>query len=449
MRYEVRMRLPKAFKALSRCWDEWFRYFVYYGGRGGGKSENVCRILLVLGMQDKLRILCCRELQRSINDSIYKLLAEIIDSEGLGSFYTVMGEKIVGVNGTEFIFAGLKSNVSALKSMAHIDICYVEEAENISSKSWEALIPTIRKQDVAGGRKSFFVIVFNPRYASDATYKRFVVGADSSVYLKKVSWRDNPFFPEVLEMERTRLEKNDPAAYKHIWEGEFDERYSGAIYANWVAKASADGRFKQGLYDESLPVNTAWDLGYDDTTAVWFWQKAGTEIRLVDYYENSMQDIKHYCDVLVEKGYRYGSHYVPHDAANKLLAAGGRSIIQQAYQLGVKMLVVPATSQQNQIEAARKILEQSWFDPVTCKEGIDALMEYKFEYDADKDVFKSKPRHDWSSHASDGYEIIGQVFRNQLLSDPKEVKPIRTLSTMTAEELFWGEDNADYRIEKI
>jgi phage terminase large subunit len=222
------------------------------------------------------------------------------------------------------------------------------------------------------------------------------------------------------------------------------------VYAKWVAKAQSEGRFRAGLYDETLPVHTAWDLGYDDATAIWFWQKAGTEIRLIDYYENAMQDIEHYCDLLREKGYKYDKHYVPHDAANKLLAAGGRSIVQQAYGYGVSMHVVPATSQQNQIEALRKVLGHAWFDPVLCKDGIDALLEYKFEYDSDKDTFKSKPRHDWASHASDAAEIVGQVFKNQVALKPKEVKSESTsFISITADELFWSETGSKYDGLKI
>jgi phage terminase large subunit len=274
------------------------------------------------------------------------------------------------------------------------------------------------------------------------------VGAE--IYLKKVSWRDNPFFPDVLDLERRKLERDDPVAYKHIWEGEPDERYSGTVYAKWVAKAQAEGRFRTKLYDETLPVHTAWDLGYDDATAIWFWQKAGTEIRLIDYYENAMQDIEHYCELLVAKGYKYGTNYVPHDAANKLLAAGGRSIIQQAYALGVKMTVVPATSQQNQIEATRKVLNYSWFDNEMCKNGISSLLGYKFEYDTEKAVFKSKPTHDWTSHGADAFEIIGQVFKNEVLLPSNKVKSLPTsFINITADELFWGESGSKYDGMKI
>lgn len=208
----------------------------------------------------------------------------------------------------------------------------------------------------------------------------------------------------------------------------------GAIYGKWMAKAEKTGRIKKGIYDPALPVYTAWDLGYDDSTSIWFWQVVRNEIRLIDYYENSGQDIAHYCNLIKDKKFNYAKHFVPHDAANKLLAAGGRSIVEQAYDLGIKMFVVTATSQQNSIEAARKTLELSWFDLKTEK-GMEALKSYQFEWDDDKKVFKSKPRHDWSSHASDAFEIIGQVWRNPVLLSP-EPQP-KFLHDLTAKDVFW------------
>jgi len=236
---------------------------------------------------------------------------------------------------------------------------------------------------------------------------------------------------EELERLKALMPENE---YMQEFECDFDAAITGAVYGKWVAEAEASGRFKSGIYDPLLKVYTAWDLGYDDSTAIWFYQIAGKEIRLVWYYENNGQDIKHYCDYLKAQEYKYGDHFVPHDAANKLLAAGGRSIVQQAYEMGVKMRVVAATSQQNQIEAARLVLKQCWFDP-SCVQGIAALKQYQFEFDEDKQMHRSKPRHDWSSHGSDAFEIIGQVMKEQKKAEEPE-KP-RFLHEMKADEIFW------------
>lgn len=218
--------------------------------------------------------------------------------------------------------------------------------------------------------------------------------------------------------------------YEQEFECSFDAAITGSVYGQWLSGKE----LRKDLFDPELPVHTAWDLGFDDATAIWFWQIINSEVRLIDYYENNGQDIEHYCDFLKSRKYPYGKHFVPHDAAYKLLAAGGRSIVQQAYALGVKMYVVAATGQQNGIEAARKTLECSFFDE-KCDLGVQALKQYQFEFDDDKKTFRSKPRHDWTSHAADAYEIIGQVWRNPVLSESEE-KP-RFLSDLTAKDVFW------------
>lgn len=239
-----------------------------------------------------------------------------------------------------------------------------------------------------------------------------------------------------LKRQKALMSDNE---YQQEFECSFDAAITGAVYGSQVYAAETSGRFKTDIYDPSLPINTAWDLGYDDATALWWWQKIGNEIRIIDYYENSGQDIEHFCEIIKARysSKQYGKHFVPHDAANKLLAAGGRSIVQQAHALGVTMYVVSATSQQNSIEAARKTFEICWFDHKKCSQGIDALKAYQFEFDDDKKVFRSKPRHDWSSHAADAYEIIGQVWKNEIKE--KEPEKPRFLHEATAKELFWPE----------
>jgi len=203
-----------------------------------------------------------------------------------------------------------------------------------------------------------------------------------------------------LQRQRDLLSDNE---YDQEFECSFDAAITGAVYGAQIAAADAAGRIT-AVEPLDKPVNTAWDLGFDDSTAIWFWQLAGaSEIRI----------------------------------ANKLLAAGGRSIVQQAYQLGVKMTVIPATSQQNGIEAARKTLDLCWFDEKNCASGIDALRNYQYEFDKDRRVFRSKPRHDWSSHAADAFEIIGQAWRNPIIAAQKP-KP-KFLHEATADDLFWGD----------
>lgn len=405
-----------------------YRYKVYWGGRGAAKSWNIAIALLALGTKRPLRVLCARELQISITDSVHKLLADLVSMFGLQEFYEVQKTTIIGINGTSFLFKGLKHNATEIKSTEGVDICWVEEAEKVSDNSWELLIPTIRKEG------SEIWVSFNAKNPTDATYQRFIVNKRPDSLVKKVSWRDNPFFPKVLDGERLHCLNTDPEAYKHIWEGEFDTRYNGAIYARWVAECQTEGRFQTRLYDASLPVYTAWDLGFTDATAIWWYQIARGEIRLIEYYENYGQDVEFYCNEVKSKKYTYSGHAVPHDAANKLLAAGGRSIYQQMVGFGLKNIkIIAATSQQNSIEAARTTLKQCWFDEDMTKDGVAALMQYHFEYDEERKDFKKIPLHDWSSHAADAFEIIGQVWKEPSVPAAR-TKP-RWANEMTFNEL--------------
>lgn len=236
---------------------------------------------------------------------------------------------------------------------------------------------------------------------------------------------------EELARARAMMSSNE---FAQEFECSFDAAITGAVYGKQIAAIEMSGRMKSGIYDEELPVHTAWDLGRTDTLPIWFWQQIYGELRLIDYYENSLEDIEHYCGVIKRKRYKLGKHYVPHDAKHKLLAAGGRSIVEQAWDFDIKMIVIPATSIQNGIEATRKVLEYTWIDPVKCAQGVRALKAYQYEWDKDKKIYRDKPRHDWASHAADALEIIGQVWRD----DVKPEKPAapRFLHEVTASEVF-------------
>lgn len=202
---------------FSTAFEDLFRparYKVYYGGRGGGKSWMVARALLIKGLDRKVRVLCAREFQTSIADSVHKLLSEQIDALGFSNWYEVQKTRIVGTSGTEFIFKGLRHNVQEIKSTEGVDYCWIEEAQSVSEESWGVLVPTIRQAD------SEIWMTFNPQDDDDPTYKKFVLNPPPGAIVRKVSWRDNPHFPKVLRDEMEYLQRVDQDAYAHIWEGE-------------------------------------------------------------------------------------------------------------------------------------------------------------------------------------------------------------------------------------
>jgi phage terminase large subunit len=188
------------------------RYKVCYGGRGAGRSWSFARALLIKAAKDPLRVLCTRELQTSIRDSVHQLLRDQIDLMGLTG-YTVTDREIRHANGSLFLFEGLRHNITKVKSLEGVDICWVEEAETISAASWDVLIPTIRKSG------SEIWITFNPREEHDATYQRFIVNPPRDAWVFHATWKDNPWFTDELREEKDRLYALDPDLAAHVWGG--------------------------------------------------------------------------------------------------------------------------------------------------------------------------------------------------------------------------------------
>ena len=190
------------------------RYKVWYGGRGGAKSWTVARLLLLRAIEQPLRVLCTREYQSSISDSVHALLSDQIDKMGLDSVYEIKRDSIVSQNGSTFIFAGLRHNPKKVKGTEGIDIAWVEEADTISNESLNLLIPSIRKPD------SEIWFTFNPDSPEDPIYTRFVKTDRADAIVRRVNHSDNPWFPEVLRREMEWDRAHDTDKYLHIWEGE-------------------------------------------------------------------------------------------------------------------------------------------------------------------------------------------------------------------------------------
>lgn len=207
---KIKIQIPE--KCLFLLTEKW-RYKVLVGGRGSSKSVSVALSLIILGMQSKKRILCTRQIQGSIKDSVHKLLSDLIAEYKFDKFYTITQDSIKGINGTEFIFKGLKSNTSEIKSTQGINLAWVEEATDVTAESWEILIPTIREPD------SEIWITFNPNKKTDATYEKFVSNPPPNCKTVEVNYVDNPFFPDVLREEMEYTKSVNFPRYEHIWLG--------------------------------------------------------------------------------------------------------------------------------------------------------------------------------------------------------------------------------------
>ena len=201
-----------------------------------------------------------------------------------------------------------------------------------------------------------------------------------------------------------------PEIYEAEFECSFDSSAIGSIYARGLNKADEDGRVTKVPYDESMKVNTFWDLGMADKTAIWFVQQKGSAFHIIDYLENSGESLEYYASALQDKGYLYDTHYLPHDANVRELGTGV-SRVETAQSLGRRTSIVPKLSVQDGINAVRMILARCWFDHTKCKDGLDALRQYRWDAN-DRGDLKNKPVHDWTSHSADAFRYFA-VGKNQ------------------------------------
>ena len=388
------------------------RYRVLWGGRGGAKSWGVSRALLIKAAERPLRILCAREYQTSIKDSVHKLLSDQIDALGLNGFYEITQNTIRGKNGSEFNFAGLKNNIANIKSFEGVDICFVEEAQSVSKMSWNVLLPTIRKEE------SELWIIFNPELETDETYQRFVLHPPDNAIVQKINWSDNPWLPETLRIEKDALLARDVEQYNTVWEGLCRQTVDGAIFAREIQVADLDGRITKVAYDPTKPVHTVWDLGWSDATAIWFLQFIGGENHLIRYIEGNQRTVTSWLAELQTFGYVYDTMWLPHDAENKTLAGNGRSIEEIVRSSGYKTRIIDKTPIVDSINAARTIFGNCWFDRDNCHQGLQCLRHYRYEVDANTKQFSKTPLHDHYSHGADAFRYIGLM-----INEPR--KPVK------------------------
>ena len=388
------------------------RYKVLQGGRGGAKSWGIARALLIKGAKEPMRILCAREFMTSMRDSVHKLLCDQIQALGLTGFYEITQASIRGQNGTEFAFVGLKNNVANVKSYEGVDVCWVEEAQTVSRLSWNVLIPTIRKE------KSEIWVSFNPELETDETYQRFVANPPADCISIKINWSDNPWFPEVLRLEKDALKNRDLEAYNQVWEGLCRKSVDGAIFGKELQQAELDGRLTRVPYDATKPVHAIFDLGWADSTSIWFLQFVGMETRLIRYIEDSQQTMSHYLATMQTYGYVYDTIWLPHDAQNKTLAAAGRTIEDIVRAAGYKTQILPKVPVLDSINAARTIFPSCYFDREHAADGINCLRHYRYEVDPETKQFSRTPLHDHYSHGADAFRYIGLMIK-----EPEKRKP--------------------------
>lgn len=237
--------------------DRQSRYKVAYGGRGSSKSWSFGRALIILAVSRKVRILCARQVQASIKDSVYKLLCDTIDALGLTSLFHITRDSIRCCNGSEFFFKGIQNNVNEIKSMEGIDYCWVEEAQNVSQESWDILIPTIRKEG------SEIWVTFNPDREEDATYRMFVINPPDDCISIQINYDQNPWFPDTLRREMEYCKRVDYGKYEHVWLGKTVINTEAQVY---------NGKFEMKDFETpdgiELYYGADWGFAQDPTALV-------------------------------------------------------------------------------------------------------------------------------------------------------------------------------------
>jgi phage terminase large subunit len=399
-----------------------YRYKVALGGRGGAKSWNYARALLLEGAERPLRVLCTREVQKSIKDSVHQLLVDQIGHLKLDRFYRVTQNDITAPNGTKFIFSGLSDQTSdSIKSFEGLDRVWCEEAHKITRRSWDILLPTIRKPG------SEIWVSLNPELDTDETYVRFVENPPEGSYVTHINYRDNPWFPEVLESERKEflrlvsLGLRSQDDYDNIWEGKCRAAVIGAIYANEVGALKNSKRLCRIPYDPMIPVHTVWDLGWNDAMVVGMWQRSPMGLMLIDSLITSHQKYSDIVATLEQRKYRWGRDFVPHDAKHKnpQTGEGADDVLRK---LGRNVSIVPDIGIEAGIKKVRQEFSRIWIDSETGdnKRVLDALKRYKRVVSQTTNE-PGAPLHDDASHPADmvRYAVISADEMVELkLEDP-------------------------------
>jgi phage terminase large subunit len=391
-----------------------------YGGRGSGKTRTFAKMSAVRGYMWSMAgregiILCGRQFMNSLDESSLEEVKAAIRSEPWLEDHYEIGEKFVRTKDhrISYKFTGLDRNVDSVKSKSRILLCWVDEAEPVTEAAWQKLIPTLREED------SELWVTWNPERKKSATHKRFRESADPRTKVVEMNWRDNPWFPKILDRVRLKDKAERPDSYEHIWEGDFVTVVEGAYFASGLTQAKNDGRICRVAFDPLLRVKVYCDLGGTgaraDAFAMWPAQFIKKEIRVRDYYEAQGQPIGSHIDWLNSKGYTpaRADIVLPHDGEtnDRVLDVSFESAFRAA---GYSVTVVPNQGKgaaRIRIEATRRRFSLIWFDEDSTTDGRTALGWYHEKRSTDDREVGLGPEHDWSSHCADAFGMMCSVYK--------------------------------------
>jgi phage terminase large subunit len=387
-----------------------------FGGRGSAKSRSFAKMTAVRGYiwsqaGDSGLIVCGREFMNSLDESsMAEIKAAILSEPWLAAHYDI-GERYIRTRDRriEYDFVGLRHNLDSVKSKARIKLLWVDEAEPVSEPAWGKAIPSVREDD------SEIWVTWNPERKNSPTHKRFREAPPPRSKIVELNWRDNPFFPEVLNRKRLDDKANRPDSYDHIWEGDFATTMEGAYYANCLSEAKAQGRIGNVAADPLMTTRAIWDIGGTgakaDACSIWIAQFIGREIRVLNYYEAVGQPLATHVQWLRDNGYEKALCILPHDGASndKVFDVSYESALQDA---GFKVEVIPNQGKgaaKQRIESGRRMFPSIWFNESTTAGGRAALGWYHEKRDEIRGIGLG-PCHDWSSHGADGFGLMCVVY---------------------------------------
>jgi hypothetical protein len=330
----------------------------------------------------------------------------------------------------------------------YLDGVVLDEFADMRSSVWGEVV-----RPMLADRKGWAVFIGTPKGHNDF-YRSWLYAKQAEDWFALMLKASESGLIDTDELEDARRGMTDDQ-----YEQEFECSFEAAIAGAYYAKDIVDSQITDVPCDPELPVFTAWDIGYTDDTAIWFYQVVSGEIHVIDYYAANGHGVEHYAEVLNKRGYNYAKRgdkpflWLPHDAKAKTFASGGKSSQEQFFALGYASLIVPDLSLQDGVQALRMALPRMWFDAEKCKEGIEALKLYRREWDSDKKIFRDKPLHDWTSHAADAARYMAIAWREaQPKEEPQETRwvamgtPRGTIQTATLNELWETAPRKDDRI---
>ena len=411
----LQLPIPRAFAPLVAP----KRYKAAYGGRGSGKSHFFAEQLVRLCMLGPVRAVCIREVQNTIKDSCYQLLCDKIEKFGVGYLFEILNSEIRNrETKAAIIFKGMQSyNAESIKSLEGVDIVWVEEAQTLSKKSLSILRPTIRKD----GSELWFS--WNPTDETDAVdqfFRGFRPPSDSVIV--EANYRDNPWFPDVLEQEMREDMERDASLAAHIWHGDYLSAPEGAYYANLMAELTAEGRIGEVPHDPNLETHVSFDLGNGPNMCAWFTQWVNQQILAIDFVQGTNDSLREgwpwWVRQLKSKPYVYAPIILPHDArpAQRITGKGDELALRE---FGFDTLVVPRMNKNEAIKLVQRYLPKCQFDTARCKTGLKALKHFEPNWD-EKNRIDRGPLGNWASHPADAFRHAIQAYNAPLEAADKK-----------------------------